>query len=99
MYFDLTMLPHGDILIHIIPERVDILTWEIHSILVPHRRFIGPAGAFVGVLGFRCGQRFGRLGRSKLRPLSRRQYEHFSIGTLNIRMESALKLPIEKCSY
>ena len=54
----------------------------------------------VGALGvFSCTQMFGRFGRAKLRPFSRRQHEHRRIW-LNHQLTSALKwwLEILSCS-
>ena len=53
----------------------------------------------VGSLGFSCTQMFGRFGRAKLRPFSRRQHEHRQFW-LNHQLTSALKwwLQILSCS-
>ena len=57
------------------------------------------AGKSWGRLGFSCTQMFGRFGRAKLRPFSRRQHEHRQFW-LNHQLTSALKwwLQILSCS-
>ena len=57
------------------------------------------AGKLWGRLGFSCTQMFGRFGRAKLRPFSRRQHEHRRFW-LNHQRTSALKwwLEILSCS-
>ena len=55
-------------------------------------------GKLWGRLGFSCTQMFGRFGRAKLRPFSRRQHENRI--WLNHQLTSALKwwLQILSCS-
>ena len=57
------------------------------------------AGKLWERLGFSCTQMFGRFGRAKLRPFSRRQHEHRR-SWLNHQLTSALKwwLEILSCS-
>ena len=57
------------------------------------------AGKVWGRLGFSCTQMFGRFGRAKLRPSSRRQHEHRRFW-LNHQLTSSVKwwLEILSCS-
>ena len=50
----------------------------------------GLAGQLFGQLGFSCSQFFGRWGRAKMRPLSRRQHEPRRFA-LNAQLRAALR--------
>ena len=48
------------------------------------------AGSIAGQLGFACTQRFGRLGRAKLRPFYRRQHDVVGLTVLNNQLLQAI---------
>ena len=62
----------------------------ISDILKVKHLAAGLAGQLFGQLGFSCSQFFGRWGRAKMRPLSRRQHEPNRHG-LNEQLWSALR--------
>ena len=80
-------------------QRVSQLTCMIKDVLEPGHLHPAIAGKLWERLGFSCTQMFGRFGRAKLRPFSRRQHEHRRIW-LNHQLTSALKwwLEILSCS-
>ena len=59
------------------------------SVLSSRSLTAGLAGQLVGQFGFSCSQFFGRWGRAKLRPFSRRQHEPGRFA-LNDQLRSAL---------
>ena len=80
-------------------QRVSQLTCMVKDILESSHLHPSMAGKVWGRLEFCCTQMFGRFGRAKLRPFSRRQHEHRRIW-LNHQLTSALKwwLEILSCS-
>ena len=74
----------------IVPERIETLRNELDKIRTSGRLTSGQAAAMAGSLGFCCGQRFGRLGRSKVKPFSRRQYEPEVRVSLNPQLRWAI---------
>ncbi len=90
VWVDLSPLPVAEALIEVLKDRATLLIDKIEDIELNNNLKSGRASALVGALGFLCGQRFGRLGRSKLRGFTRRQYEIGHRGTLNPQIRSAL---------
>ena len=86
----LETLPHADAFITITADRAKALRNELKAILKDNFLTSGHAARVHGRLGFAATQLYGRLGRAKLRPFVRRQYESGRT-TVNIQMESALK--------
>ena len=86
---DLRSLPLQPALLSIVESRRAAFINELHTILSQHRLSPGLAGKICGKLGFGATQLWGRLGRAKLRPFSRRQHEqrHFN---LNVQLIAAI---------
>ena len=61
----------------------------LHTMKTTRRLLSGVAGQFFGETGFANSQRYGKYGRAKLRPFSRRQRETGRSG-LNIQLETAI---------
>ena len=80
-------------------HRVSQLTCMVKDVLESGHLHPAMAGKLWGHLGFSCTQMFGRFGRAKRRPFSRRQHEHRRIW-LKHQLTSALKwwLEILSCS-
>ena len=80
-------------------DRVGHLTSMIRDVLESGSLNPAMVGKLWGRLGFSCTRMFGRVGRAKLRPFSRRQHEHRKF-SLNHHLTSALKwwLEILSCS-
>ena len=96
---DLSLTPCFPPTLSISQDRVSQLTCMIKDVLESGHLHPAMAGKLWGHLGFSCTQMFGRFGRAKLRPFSRRQHEHRRIW-LNHQLTSALKwwLEILSCS-
>ena len=96
---DLSQTPCGPPTLSISQDRVSQLTCMVNDILESGHSHPAMAGKVWGRLGFSCTQMFGRFGRAKLCPFSRRQHEHRRIW-LNHQLTSALKwwLEILSCS-
>ena len=75
--------------IRLAEDRYEKLYKCIFQILQEKRLASGLAGQLFGQLGFSCSQFFGRWGRAKMRPLSRRQHEAKRFA-LNDQLWSAL---------
>jgi len=89
-FFDLSSLPFGLARVIVSPDRVEKLWDAIHSVIKSHGLGPAQAGQLFGQLGFTCSQFFGRWGRAKLRPFSRRQHEPYRFA-LNPQLLSALQ--------
>ena len=96
---DLSQTPYGPPTLSIAQDRVEQLSSMIRDVLESGSLTPAMAGKLWGRLGFSCTQMFGRFGRAKLRPFSRRQHEHRQFW-LNHQLTSALKwwLQILSCS-
>ena len=76
--------------IRLAEDRYAKLYSTIADILESGHLSSGLAGQLFGQLGFSCSQFFGRWGRAKMRPLSRRQHEPHRFA-LNDQLRSALR--------
>ena len=96
---DLSQTPYGPPTLSIAQDRVAQLTSMISDVLESGSLNPAIAGKLWDRLEFSCTQMFGRFGRAKLRPFSRRQHEHCQYW-LNHQLTSALKwwLEILSCS-
>ena len=83
---DYTSLPTT---IKVTEERELGLFNMLHTMKTTRRLLSGVAGQFFGKAGFANSQRYGKYGRAKLRPFSRRQRECGRSG-LNIQLEAAI---------
>ena len=77
VFIDIRSLPRLPPVIRLAEDRYWKLIRSLHSIL--DSSALGPAlaGQLFGQFGFSCSQFFGRWGRAKLRPFSRRQHEAY----------------------
>ena len=73
----------------IAPNRITQLMAMLEDILEANSLAPGAAGKVWGRLAFACTQLFGRYGRAKLRPFSRRQHES-SQYRLNMQLREAI---------
>ncbi len=71
-------------------ERVKKLLNVFEKILREGKLTSALAGSVAGQLGFACTQRFGRLGRAKLRPFYRRQHDKVGVTALNNQLLQAI---------
>ena len=96
---DISQTPCGPPTLSIAQDRVEQLTSMIRDVLESGNMNPALAGKLWGRLGFSCSQMFGRFGRAKLRPFSRRQHERHQFW-LNHQLTSALTwwLEILSCS-
>ena len=86
---DLTRLPWQPAQILVAEDRKQKLLTVINEVISSKALGSALAGQLFGQLGFTCSQFFGRWGRAKLRPLSRRQHESHRFA-LNAQLMSAL---------
>ena len=86
----LAPLPLSDASVRITAERAKALRNELMSILKASRLMPGHAARIGGKLGFAVTQLFGRIGKAKLRPFLRRQYER-SRSNLNAQLIAAIE--------
>ena len=75
--------------IKVTEEREPGLFNMLHTMKTTRRLLSCAAGQFFGEAGFANSQRYGKYGRAKLRPFSRRQRETGRSG-LNIQLEAAI---------
>jgi len=73
---DLRPLPGDCAFIKVTSGRAKALRSELKAIRGLALLTPGRAATMVGKLGFAATQLYGRIGRAKLKPFSRRQYEH-----------------------
>ena len=72
---DLTPVPRLPAIFRILEHRMAEIAQAMQEALQTKRLGPGPSGKLYGQLGFACTQAWGRMGRAKLAPLKRRQYE------------------------
>ena len=85
---NLSALPTGAAVVMIAEKRIEALELLITSILTANRLGSGQVASLFGKLGFSLTATFGRFGRAKLRPISRRAYEGHTM--LNYQLQECL---------
>jgi len=95
---DLSPLPAASALIRITAERARALRNELKAIEKGGVLTPGHAASMMGRLGFAATQLYGRIGRAKLRPFSRRQYEN-GRRALNVQISEAVSWWLRELCY
>ena len=88
-FSDLQNTPSSPPHLEIEPDRKLQLLSALRGVLEQQRLPPGLAGQLWGKLSFACTQIYGRFGRAKLRPFSRRQHEP-GRHNLNVQLRSAI---------
>ena len=92
---DLSQTPQAAPTLSITPDRAELLGQMLKEVMRKDVLMPSLAGKLWGKLNFACTQLFGRFGRAKLRPFSRRQHDRAHT-RLNIQLKAAIRWWIEE---